>query len=141
MTEEEKEVKNKLFEEDMKKSKEIAKESLPKKIKDNVEYISELISQDGNKVNITNIERKDGKIKIYIDGDERNDILRVANDTFICNENNKNYQFPEFIRENGKGYIIEFDDSIEGKVKVDMQDMLINKHGLRFEEEEKLILK
>ncbi|NKF07593.1 DUF4179 domain-containing protein [Clostridium gasigenes] len=140
MTEEETEVKNKLFVEYMEKER-IAKESSPKKIKDNVEYISELISQDGNKVNITNVERKDGKIKIYIDGDERNDILRVANDTFICDDNNKNYQFPELIRENREGYIIEFEDSIEGKVKVDMKDMLINKHGLRFEEEEKLILK
>ncbi|SDP71187.1 DUF4179 domain-containing protein [Clostridium gasigenes] len=140
MTEEETEVKNKLFVEHMEKER-IAKESSPKKIKDNVEYISELISQDGNKVNITNVERKDGKIKIYIDGDERNDILRVANDTFICDDNNKNYQFPELIRENREGYIIEFEDSIEGKVKVDMKDMLINKHGLRFEEEEKLILK
>ncbi|MBU3108736.1 DUF4179 domain-containing protein [Clostridium gasigenes] len=129
MTEEEREFKNKFFEEYM------------KKIKDNIGYISQLISQDGNKVNIINVERKDGKIKIYIGGDERNDILRVANDIFICDDNNKNYQFPELIRENGEGYIIEFDDSIEGKVKVDMQDMLINKHGLRFEEEEKLILK
>lgn len=140
MTKEQLEIQNKLYEEEMRKHSAIEAASI-KKEKDNVEYISELTSQDGNKVNITNVERTDGKIKVYISGDERNDVLRVADSMSICDENNKNYQMYEFIRVVDNGYIVEFNNSIEGKVKVEIEDLLANKHALRFEEEVRLLLK
>lgn len=137
---EESEKSKEYYEEEYKKE-ELFKDTLPKINKDNIESISELTSQDGNKVYVSNVERTDEKIKVYINGDEKNDVLRVINSMTICDENNENYQMMNKIIENDTGYIVEFDNMIEGKIKVVINDILSNKKGLIFKEEVKLTLK
>ncbi|MGL5353351.1 MAG: DUF4179 domain-containing protein [Clostridium sp.] len=131
---------NKIYEEEEARKK-IVEDELPRKTKDNIEYISEVTSQDGNKVYISDVKREDGKIKIYVNGDERNDVLRVANSIGIWDENNKNTQRVDFIRENGNGYIVEVNNDINGKVKVYIGDILFYKNNLKFGEEVRLKLK
>lgn len=131
---------NKIYEEEEARKK-IVEDELPRETKDNIEYISELTSQDGNKVYISDVKREEGRIKIYVNGDERNDILRVAHSIGVWDENNQNTQRVEFIRENGTGYIVEVNNDIDAKVKVYVGDILYYKNDLKFGDEVRLKLK
>lgn len=132
------EVDKKIYEENEKKYNE-AKAKLPVMNKANIEYISELTSVDGDKVYISNVERIDGKIKVYLNGDKRGDMLRVLNSMMMYYEDTNSYSFG-LMRETNTGYSIEFEDKSEGKVVVKIQDILIEGRERNFGEEIKLTL-
>lgn len=111
-------------------------DNLPKGEKQGIIYTKKINFNNGKKAEIYNVERKGGKIHVYIKGDDKkqvfNMLLRLYTSTGIGVQN---------IEENGVGYAAEFDDISKDKVIIKMEIGVLDCNGDYSEEESKLTLK
>ncbi|WPC42994.1 DUF4179 domain-containing protein [Clostridium sp. JS66] len=114
--------------------KEFAK--LPQKEEQGIVYTKEITFKNGKKAEIYNVERKGGKIHVYIKGDDKkqvfNMLLNLYTSTGIGVQN---------IGDTGAGYVAEFDDISKDKVIIKMGLGVLDCNGNYSEEESKLTLK
>lgn len=134
MTEEEVKAVEAKSEEDTKKYEE-AVSKLPGASKNGVDYIPELKSIDGEKVEISDVIREDGKVKIKVTGTSKDHMLRVVNTMDINYSIDNTYNIERMITEVDNGYVVEFKDKKDSRIKVRIGDILNEKKGRIFGDE------
>lgn len=122
--------------ESIKYDKKIEKQldNLPKGEINGVIYTKEITFNNGNKAEIYNVQRKAGKLYIYIKGDDKKQVFNMLSQLYAGS-------LVQSIEDNGVGYIAEFDDTLEAKVTVKMISSILGCSGDYNEDESELTLK
>jgi hypothetical protein len=123
-------------------------DNLPKAEAQGVIHTKKITFNNGNKAEIYNVERKDGKIRVYIKGDNKKQVfsmfsyLRISTGILVQSiEDDGVGYLVQSIEDNGVGYIAEFDDISKDKVTIKMDVSVLDCSGDYSEEESRLTLK
>lgn len=111
-------------------------DSFPKAENQGVIYTKEITFKNGNKAEIYNVERKDGKLRAYIKGDDKKQVFNMLSQLYTSTG-----ILVQSIEDTGVGYSAEFDDISKDKVTIKMEAGVLDSSGDYSEEESKLILK
>ncbi|WP_027624584.1 DUF4179 domain-containing protein [Clostridium lundense] len=111
-------------------------DKLPKGEISGVIYTKKITFNNGNKAEIYNIERKDGKIRVYIKGDDKKQVFNMLSDLYTSTG-----ILVQGIEETSEGYIAEFDDVSQDKVTIKLNVHILDCKGDYNEDESELTLK
>ncbi|NMM62553.1 DUF4179 domain-containing protein [Clostridium sp. P21] len=111
-------------------------DKLPKKEDQGIIYTKETTFKNGKKAEIYNVERKGGKLHVYIKGDDKKQVFSMLSHLYTSTGIGV-----QSIEDTGDGYCIEFDDISKDKVTIKMEIGILDCDGDYSEEESKLILK
>ncbi|NFV12375.1 DUF4179 domain-containing protein [Clostridium sporogenes] len=111
-------------------------DNLPKGESSGVVYTKNITFNNGNRAEIYDIERKGGKIRIYVKGDNKKQVFNMLSSLYTSTST-----LVQSIEETNVGYIAEFDDIPKDKVTIKMIADILECEGIYSEEESNIILK
>ncbi|EKO1911132.1 DUF4179 domain-containing protein [Clostridium botulinum] len=111
-------------------------DNLPKGEANGVVYTKKITFKDGNKAEIYKVERKNGKIRIYVKGDDKKQVFNMFLSLYTSTG-----ILVQSIEDTGVGYIAEFDDISKDKVTIKMTVDILECIGNYKEDESKITLK
>lgn len=111
-------------------------EDLPKGESKGIIYTKKIAFNNGNKAEIYNVERVDGKIRIYIKGDDKKQVFNMLSNLYTSTG-----ELVQCIWDNGVGYIAEFNDISKDKVAIKMIASVLECSGNYTEDESEITLK
>jgi hypothetical protein len=125
-------------EESIKNADKIEKQldNLPKGEISGIAYTKEITFNNGNKAQIYNVDRKDGKIRIYIKGDDKKQVFNMLSSLYTSTG-----ELVQSIEDTSVGYVAEFDDISKDKVTIKMTPGILDCKGDYNEDESVLTLK
>ncbi|STC75518.1 RNA polymerase factor sigma-70 [Clostridium botulinum] len=110
--------------------------NIPKEEDSGVVYTKNITFNNGNRAEIYNIERKGGKIRVYVKGDDKKQVFNMF--SFLYTSTGILVQS---IEETNVGYIGEFNDISKNKVTIKMNGGILECEGIYKQEESNVILK
>lgn len=130
-------------EESIKYGDEIKKQldEMPKVELQGVSYTKEIKFNNGNKAEIYNVERADGKIRIYVKGDDKKQVFNMLLRLYPSTEVGGVGGLLQSIEDTGEGYMGEFDDIPSENITIKMDGRMLDCNGAYSEEESEIRLK
>lgn len=111
-------------------------DNLPKEEDSGVVYTKKIAFKDGNKAEIYKVERKDGKLLIYVKGNNKKQVFNMLSKLYTSTG-----ILVQSIEDTGVGYIAEFDDISKNRVTIKMTVDILDCIGNYNEDESKITLK
>lgn len=109
--------------------------ALPKKETNGVIYTNKITFKNANKAEIYNVEKKDGKIRLYIKGNDKKQIFNM-----ILNLSTSAGGLVDSLEEIDNGYIAEYNCASKEKILIDMNVDILDCRGNYIEKESKITL-
>lgn len=104
-------------------------DDMPKVESQGVSYTKEIKFNNGNKGEIYNIERADGKLRIYVKGDDKKQVFNMLLRLYTSTEAGGSGDLIQSIEDTGEGYMGEFNDISNEKVTIKMDGGMLDCNG------------
>ncbi|MBU5298940.1 DUF4179 domain-containing protein [Clostridium sporogenes] len=110
--------------------------NIPKEEESGVLYTKNITFNNGNRAEIYNIERKGGKIRVYVKGNDKKQVFNMFSSLYTSTG-----ILVQSIEETNVGYIAEFDDISRDKVTIKMTVDILDCTGNYKEDKSEITLK
>ncbi|EJE7234419.1 DUF4179 domain-containing protein [Clostridium botulinum] len=110
--------------------------NIPKDEESGVLYTKNITFNNGNRAEIYNIERKGGKIRVYVKGNDKKQVFNMFSSLYTSTG-----ILVQSIEETNVGYIAEFDDISRDKVTIKMTVDILDCAGNYKEDKSEITLK